>query len=59
MVDNNSNYLYKLDRINIEVPVQIKSKAYISDKDFNAFFSTLDGRKGYIPQPIFKIQPLQ
>ena len=49
MVDNNSNYLYKLDRINIKVPVQVEGKIYIFNKNFNIFFSALDGRKGYMP----------
>ena len=49
IVDNNSNYLYKPDRIGIEVPIQIKGKIYISNKDFDAFLSTLNKRKGYIP----------
>ena len=59
MVDSDSNHLYKPDGINVEVPVQIEGKTRISDKDFDAFFSAPDGRKGYMPQPIFKTQPLQ
>ena len=39
--------------------MQVEGKAYISDKDFDAFFSALDGRKGYMPQSISKTQPLQ
>ena len=41
------------------MPVQIKGKTYISDKDFDIFFSAPDGRKGYMPQSIPKTQPLQ
>ena len=38
--------------------MQIKGKIYISNKDFDAFLSALDGRKGYISQSISKTQPL-
>ena len=58
ITDNNSNYSYKLNKISVEVPVQIKSKARIFNKNFDAFFSILNGRKGYISQPISKTQPL-
>ena len=39
--------------------MQVEGKAYISDKDFDAFLSAPDGRKGYMPQSIPKTQPLQ
>ena len=59
MVDSDSNYLYKPDGVGVEVPMQIEGKAYIFNKNFDAFFSAPDGRKGYMPQPISKTQPLQ
>ena len=49
MADSDSNHSYKPDRVSVEVSIQVEGKARISDKDFDAFFSALDGRKGYMP----------
>ena len=59
MVDSDSNHSYKPDGVGVEVPVQVEGKARISDKDFDAFLSAPDGRKGYMPQPVPKTQPPQ
>ena len=59
VADSDSNHSYKPDRVGVEVPVQVEGKARISDKDFDAFLSAPDRRKGYMPQPVSKTQPLQ